>query len=391
MTDDEHARVPADPAYAAAIGLVPAPWGRRVLAFCLDLLLVAIVSLPLALGVVPAFLGAGLAVAKGADPLALVRSGALSGALLWYAVGQGGLLILVLVQLILHGRRGRTVGKAICGLRSISVRTFARPGVGRALLRGLVLWAAAGLVPILGAVPFLVSPAWNVRRRGWLDRIGGSWLVDVRRGLDPLDAKALRLARKRVDSPPVEPDAPLPSLATSRSGSFADYLPSTRSSSGVVSPVPDPAPAWTPPVLGGADALTDPPRDDGGAASGVLAVLVLDDGARIPLRGSRVLGRSPQSLDDAEALVVDDLSMQLSKTHALIGVDAEGAWVEDRHSANGTVLLAEQGETVLGPGLRHRVPWGASLLAGGRRIRVEAPPESRCEDPASALEKTERA
>ena len=42
-----------DPAYAAALGLLPAPYGRRVLAFVLDLVFWTLLQLPLWLGAVP--------------------------------------------------------------------------------------------------------------------------------------------------------------------------------------------------------------------------------------------------------------------------------------------------------------------------------------------------
>jgi len=45
-----------DPAYAAALGLVPAPFGRRALAFAIDIAIWLILQLPLWLGATPLLL-----------------------------------------------------------------------------------------------------------------------------------------------------------------------------------------------------------------------------------------------------------------------------------------------------------------------------------------------
>lgn len=387
MTTEAPAPPPADPAYATAVGLVAAPLGRRALGFAFDSLLVAIVILPLALGTIPALIATAAAMRIGTTVPVLLRDGMpLRSALIWYAVGQGALSVLLLVQLLLHGLTGRTAGKRLVGLRSVNVRTWEKPGFWRVLLRAVVLWLATAIVPVLGAVPFLLSPLWDPRRRGrgWLDRIGSTWLLDVRRGLDPKDRKALRLARKAVDSPPPAAEASLPSLATAASGSFAHYLPATRSSSGVVAGAPgEPAPAWTPPPVGNTPPSGNAPPSgpdpaavrDPDPVPAVLAVLVFDDGQRVAIDGPLVIGRNPApTVDGAEALVVPDPSMLISKTHAEIGVDRSGAWVLDRHSANGTAVVAVDGATrLLDPGTRHALPWGSTVEVGGRRIRIDPP------------------
>lgn len=382
-----------DPADAAALGLVPAPLGRRALSFAIDAAAVALLAVPLAFAY-PQLLATALRLAAGEQPDIVTADPRFGVAVVLWAVGQGLVTLLVLVQLLLHGIAGLTIGKAFTRLRSVNVRTFGRPGFFRVLLRAVVLWFAMGVIPILGAVPFLLSPLWDRARRGrgWLDAIGATWLIDIRAGLNPLDTKALRAARRRLTAPEVVSDAPLPSLSTSSSGAVTSFVPSGRSSSGVVLAVPAAgAPAWTPPMVGEASpaspaapaesaapaapvapAPAAPPAAPA-ASAGVLALLVFDDGLVVPITGDRVLGRNPQADGTSEPLVIADRSMQISKSHASVGVDGRGFWVMDRHSSNGTVVLAAAGPQQLQPGERHAVPWGASIELGGRRFRVDAP------------------
>ena len=49
--------------------------------------------------------------------------------------GLGWLLVTVLYYVLLEGVFGRTVGKAICGIKVISGRTGEAPGIGSAILR----------------------------------------------------------------------------------------------------------------------------------------------------------------------------------------------------------------------------------------------------------------
>ena len=355
-----------DPAYAAALGLLAAPSGRRSAAFALDATAWVLASVPAAIGwgqLVPVVLATG-----GRVPAADVA--VLAGPLVLVAVGQALVTALGITQLALHGRRGVTIGKASFGLRSVNVASFARPGFWRVVLRVLVLWAAQLVLPVAGPALCFASGLWDPEGRGrsWLDRVGRCWVVDARHGLDPFDAKALRHARRQAEAVPFAERPNLPSLATDRAIDERTFIPAARSSSGVVTvppvaPAPDaPAPtgAWSPPPV----------------AARASATLVFADGARHAASGTTLLGRSPARTeadpDDTALLPLADPSMGLSKTHAAVEVDLRGVRVTDRWSSNGTEIVAADGAVqVLEPGVAHTVPVGASVRVGGVEFRVE--------------------
>jgi hypothetical protein len=251
----------ADPTYAPQLGLVPAPPGRRSLAFAFDALIwMAIVSIGV-FGTLPLW----QSLPPDLTDLPVVLENEHFGtALIFLVVSQGLLTVLGLVQLIMHGVRGVTFGKMIFTVRTVRATTFAKPGFWRVVARAFLMYLVALLVPLLGAVVFLLSPLWDPERRGrgWHDRFLGVWMIDVKNGLDPTDAKALRLARKAAAAAPIADLAPLPSLAT-RAGHAADvdFVPSARSSSGVIaahasreSSVPlSPLEPWDPPAIGAPD------------------------------------------------------------------------------------------------------------------------------------------
>ncbi|WP_251447313.1 RDD family protein [Microbacterium sp. USTB-Y] len=221
-----------DPAYAAALGLVRAPFGRRAASAVIDAAIWFVVQLPLWFGAVPLL----LKFAAGTISLyGFVNHPDFRLSVIMAAVTVVLSLAFAVVQLVLQGVRGLTIGKAITGLRLVSVRTLERAGVGAVLLRFLVL-VGASLVPLLGVV-FLLSPLFDPegRGRGWHDRASRVWLVDVRNGLNPLDEKRMRLARKMVKADPVPERSALPSLATPVGPTAAPaYRPGSRISAGVL-------------------------------------------------------------------------------------------------------------------------------------------------------------
>ncbi|HYP72796.1 MAG TPA: RDD family protein, partial [Microbacterium sp.] len=215
-----------DPAYAAALGLVRAPFGRRALAFACDVAIWLVLQLPLWLGAVPLL----LKLATGSiSTYGFVNHPDFVLAVVMAAVSVVLMLVYAIVQWVLHGRKGVTIGKAIAGIRSVNVRTLARPGMGAVLLR-LIIVGAFGLVPVVGPVAVLVSPTFDPRGRGrgWHDSATGLWLVDVRTGLNPYDEKRMRIARKTVAAEPVAERSELPSLATPRDPAVQpEYRPGT--------------------------------------------------------------------------------------------------------------------------------------------------------------------
>ncbi|MBM7505726.1 RDD family protein [Agromyces aurantiacus] len=380
-----------DPAYAAALGLRPAPGGRRAAAFALDAAAWALLAIPAVIGWVQLV------------PVALAPTGAapdvaaLVGPLVLVGAGQVLLAAFGITQLALHGRRGVTIGKASLGLRSVNVASFARPGFWRVALRALVLWSAQAVLPLIGPALCFASGARDPEGRGrsWLDRIGRCWVVDARHALDPFDAKALRHARRQAEASPHAERPALPSLATDRAIDERTFIPAARSSSGVVataSAVPASgaeAGAWSPPPLASAPPPASARASDAVVAPGAApaieepragtrpsAVLVFADGARHAASGTILLGRSPARAEgdpaDAMLLPLADDSMGLSKTHAAVEVGARGVHVVDRWSSNGTGIVAADGAVqVLEPGVRHAVPAGATVRLGGLEFRVE--------------------
>lgn len=230
---DAHGR--PDPAYAAALGLMPAPLGRRTLAALVEWSFAGILLLPALLVVVPAVVDVAVG---GSDAAALFARDDLVWIIVAYIVSSVLMTAYIVVQLILHGRKGVTIGKAIFGIRSVNVRTLERPRFWRgAVVRYLVAYASF-LVPLIGPVLVIaLSPLFDPenRRRGWLDMVAGTWFVDIRHGLNPYDRKRMRIARKMQKAQLHQERAPLPSLATPTGRDApAEYVPGARMSGGVL-------------------------------------------------------------------------------------------------------------------------------------------------------------
>ena len=203
------------PSYAASLGLIPAPFGRRAAATAIEVAIVLVLLLPLLIVALPAAIG----LATSSDPPR--RHSQIRRDCCWSSSARSRrpcsqrrsswcrwcCMVAVAV----------TVGKALVGIRSINVRTLERPGFWRGeVVRYLVMWASF-IVPLIG--PLLVialSPLFDPERRGrgWPDLAGATWFVDVRRGLDPYDAKRMRIARKTVATNLQDRRPALPSLAT---------------------------------------------------------------------------------------------------------------------------------------------------------------------------------
>ncbi len=100
----------------------------------------------------------------------------------------GALLLVGLVSAVLLGVRGTSPGKSVFGLRVVNPETGTPIGVGRALLRTVILGAAT--LPLFGLGT--ATLAWTAvedrrrERRGWHDHKARSIVVDVR----PVEAAA---------------------------------------------------------------------------------------------------------------------------------------------------------------------------------------------------------
>lgn len=396
---DENGR--PDPAYAAALGLLPAPLGRRALALPCDIAIWAVVQLPLWLGAVPLLikLATGSISAYG-----LVNHPGFVLAVIAAAVTVFFTIALSILQLALHGRKGMTIGKAIVGIRTVNVRTLERPGIGWVLLRYL-LTGASGIVPLIGPIALLASPAFDPekRRRGLHDKVTRVWLVDVRHGLNPYDGKRLRVARKLVKAEPAPERAVLPSLATPIDpAEQPEYRPGSRVSAGVLGmarpyeaherPVvgipasrpaaPAPVEAGRP-VFGGYRPKEDLTAQPDPAPAPVPASvpeqepaafgLRFDTGEDVLITEPLLLGRNPVATAEhgpARPMALADDSKSLSKTHLLVRPVDGGLEIIDWGSTNGSGLIRDGVQYTVGPGIPVMIVDGDTVRLGDRTAVV---------------------
>lgn len=409
-----------DPAYAAALGLVPAPFGRRSLAFLLDILIWALLQLPLWLGTVPLL----LKLATGAiSPYGLVNHPGFVLAAVMASITVALSLAFLIVQWVLQARRGLTIGKGFTGLRSINVRTLEKPGAGAVLLRALIV-GVAGVIPVIGTAVILASPTFDPqeRGRGLHDRAARMWLVDIRRGLNPYDEKRMRIARKTVKAEPVPERPERPSLATpTRPGARPDYRPGNRISAGVLgvnrgsdgrpaatedaaasaapgvidaapglatpraAPAPTPAPAREAAPASAPELVPAPAREAAPAPTAEPAPQVVpapsprwglrfDTGETVAVTGPLLIGRDPDpaSAPGAEPHRLLDESRSLSKTHAILTPTAHGLEIVDRGSTNGSAVVRAGVETAAVAGVALAAAVGDTVRLGDRLAEVVA-------------------
>lgn len=104
-------------------------------------------------------------------------------------------------------------------------------------------------------------------------------------------------------------------------------------------------------------------------------VLTVDGGVSVTVSGSGLIGRHPQPSPGERfdhLVAVDDPGRSLSRTHAEFGVEGDALWISDRGSANGTVVLLEDGGRVRAmPRKRVSVPEGARVVLGERAVSIE--------------------
>ncbi len=181
---------------AAVIGAPPAPVGRRVLAALIDGLGTTLCALPIWLSA-----AAGLG-ARGADATPVLST-------VPTVIGGGLLLAWGVVQWVLHGTKGWTIGRRLLGLRVVDALTGRPIGLGRALVRALIV-GLGSLACGVGQWVVLASVFWDPtgRRRGWHDRIAEAIVVDVRAA--PAAGRMGGYRARPVPSTPPSPAAPSP-------------------------------------------------------------------------------------------------------------------------------------------------------------------------------------
>lgn len=336
-----------DPAYADALGLIRAPFGRRALALVFDAALWVVLQLPLWIGAMPLV----LKMATGSiSPYGLLNHPNFVIAVVCAAITVFFTLVVSVVQLAMHGRGGRTIGKGITGIRTVNVRTLERPGIGWVLLRYLLM-CASNIVPLIGPAVLLASPTFDPQKRGRgvHDKATQVWLVDVRRGLNPYDDKRMRVARKLVKAEPTPERSALPSLATPMDPAVQpEYRPGGRVSAGVIGVARPRTPqarteagVAAHPVAAPAPAPAPQPTPAPAPAPAPQLGLRMDTGATIPVTEPVLLGRNPDAAGHpgARAIALDDESKSLSKTHLLVRPVEGGLEIMDCGSTNGSGLI----------------------------------------------------
>jgi uncharacterized RDD family membrane protein YckC len=339
-----HASPPAAPhedagwSLGADVDDAVAPVWRRLVALLADQLLALVVGGGASLAVLPA-----------------VRDGSV-GALL-----VPGLVLLLLGagQWIAEAVGGRTVGGALLGIRTVSVRTGRPAGLWAVLVRNVVQ-ALGTVVAGIGVYVVAGSGAWDEgpEQRGWHDKAAGTLVLRARPVTPAAPASTPAVLAPTIPAP--VPGAEAPAAAAP------------------VRDVPDDLPDSTIPTAPGLGELehTHVGRWAAGpeTADATALALVLDTGERVPLTGPGLIGRRPVPGAEtwAHLVRVDDPEQSVSSTHLEFWPAAGALDVLDRGSTNGTVLIDPAGKPwSLPPGQPARVAAGWTLVLGRRRIAVD--------------------
>jgi uncharacterized RDD family membrane protein YckC len=339
-----HASPPAAPhedagwSLGADVDDAVAPVWRRLVALLADQLLALVVGGGASLAVLPA-----------------VRDGSV-GALL-----VPGLVLLLLGagQWIAEAVGGRTVGGALLGIRTVSVRTGRPAGLWAVLVRNVVQ-ALGTVVAGIGVYVVAGSGAWDEgpEQRGWHDKAAGTLVLRARPVTPAAPASTPAVLAPTIPAP--VPGAQAPAAAAP------------------VRDVPDDLPDSTIPTAPGLGELehTHVGRwaAGPGTADATALALVLDTGERVPLTGPGLIGRRPVPGAEtwAHLVRVDDPEQSVSSTHLEFWPAAGALDVLDRGSTNGTVLIDPAGKPwSLPPGQPARVAAGWTLVLGRRRIAVD--------------------
>lgn len=319
----------------------------------------------------------------------------------WPGVGLvAGVVVLVgLVSAVLLGVAGTSPGKAMAGLRVVQEETGVPIGVGRALLRTIVLGVAALPTFCLG----VATLAWTAvmdpggRRRGWHDHVSRAVVVDVRPVPDDIEVEQSRprqivnLTAMRLMPTPPEPPAPTPpprspqpkpQVARTARPPAAPPVPPPAPTS-VPTPVPappsPPAPRAPEPVTPRpappAPARTPAPTPAPAPASAASRWRVtFDTGETFVVEGLALVGRRPEPRQGepvSHLVPLRSTDMSLSKTHAQFQVAPDGALVVmDRGSTNGSVLVRKGLSKALTAGRPATLLEGDKVRFGDREMSV---------------------
>ncbi len=136
-------------------------------------------------------------------------------------------------------------------------------------------------------------------------------------------------------------------------------------------PAPPPNPALRNTGLPDPTAVGAAPRPPAPASSSPVLWIIFDSGQCELIDAPLAIGRSPASDDGSRAVHVPDTTLSLSRTHLRLGPTANGAWLEDLFSANGTQIRTPDGRiTTLAGGKAVEVPVGTEIILGERRATI---------------------
>lgn len=262
------------------------------------------------------------------------------------AIVLAPLLVLVMVGVFVWQWRslavaGYTIGHRAFGYRIVDVNTGGPLGWGRAFARLLVVGVLAALTCGLGALLLAVLIARDPKKRGLHDQIAQS----IAAGLAPLNDPSRPSLLDRV----------VPASGYAKQARHGQRAPET---------------AW--PSANEVDYRRMPPPSPGPRDAGCW-VLEIADGEMVEIHGLSLLGRAPTAGDDEHAtiVVIADPDRSVSKTHAAIGLAADGRlWVEDRDSTHGVQVRGRDRQRMLMPGSRHTLNAGDIVILGLREITV---------------------
>jgi len=386
--------------------LVPASAGKRLGAAVLDWTgPVVLLAVLFALGF------AGITQTRSAGSIIYNTS----SLVLFGGIGLGATVAYLLVQAIIEGRSGITLGNRIVGIRSADADGYA-PGGGAVFLRGLITgagvllaalaavlvvvfqWFGAALL-ILGplallgaawAVLVVVSNTWdpNSRLRGWHDTAAKTLVFDIDAGRNPITTGGIQgpYSFAPLDLPPVQQVASPVAGAARLQPQAPTPAPVSGRAPGPV-PIAAAAPAAAPAPIEAARsqavnsrAFSPHPDNDHdrtqvrGDSSVPVTVAILririDDGREVELDREMLIGRNPAGHPGEESvqlLPVADPGRSISKTHLHVLAGNGGIWVTDRNSTNGSAVTTPDGiRTALAPGEPTHVRPGSTVHFGDR-------------------------
>ena len=309
---------------------------------------------------------------------------------------------LAVILLVIEARTGATVGNLLLRQRTARDDAPFSPGVGRALVRGLVQ-GAGSLIALIGGWGVVATSAADPARMGrsWADRAGRTLVVKVPTPAErqawsnsaaawahqaPVEAVPTNTgaaapvsgALSTTPAPPARVSAPVAPTGAVRGVGGAPQVGHQPTTAPRVAAAPvdasasqTPAPALPPGVVtvDAPIAAAPPPRE-----IGALLLLTFDTGQRAQLRipAEANLGRRPDATSAEDQLVaVDDPAGSVSKTHLRLEYRGDSVWVTDLGSTNGSQMIDDTGaSSPLAPGARTRLDDGASVRIGERSFTV---------------------